>query len=70
MSLDALGGDDVERAAGQLLRWESHYGWTRRGDGWVSQWETALAHVVARMLPPDAPGRRVGPVHRSVSARP
>jgi hypothetical protein len=40
-----------ERAAGQLLRWESRYGWTRRGDGWVSQRETALAHVVASMLP-------------------
>lgn len=40
-----------ERAAGQLLRWESRGGWTRRGDGWVSQRETALAHVVAGMLP-------------------
>lgn len=40
-----------ERAAGQLLRWESPYGWTLRGDGWVGQRETPLAHVVARMLP-------------------
>lgn len=40
-----------ERAASQLLRWESRYGWTRRGDGWVSQRETALAHVIAGMLP-------------------
>jgi hypothetical protein len=40
-----------ERAAGQLLRWESPYSWTRRGDGWVSQRETALAQVAARMLP-------------------
>jgi hypothetical protein len=47
-----------ERAAGQLLRWESRYGWTRRGDGWVRQQETALAHVVAGMLPAaDAWGR-------------
>ncbi len=41
----------AETAAGQLLRWESRYGWTRRGDGWVSQQETALAHVVAGLLP-------------------
>lgn len=47
-----------ERAAGQLLRWESRYGWTRRGDGWVSERETALTHVVAGMLPAaDAWGR-------------
>src|SRR3954451_2519665 len=24
----------TESAAAQLLRWESRYGWTRRGDGW------------------------------------
>lgn len=40
-----------ERAAGHLLRWESRWGWTRRGEGWVSQRETALAEVVAGMLP-------------------
>jgi hypothetical protein len=40
-----------ERAASQLLRWESPYGWTRRGDGWVSQRETTLAKVVAGLLP-------------------
>lgn len=40
-----------ERAAGQLLRWESPYGWTLRGDGWVGQRETPLVQVVARMLP-------------------
>ena len=40
-----------ECAAGQLLRWESRFGWTRRGDGWVRQRETALAQVVAGMLP-------------------
>jgi len=47
----------AERTTVQLLRWESRYGWTRRGDGWVSQRETALAHVVARLLPvPDVWG--------------
>jgi hypothetical protein len=47
----------AERAAGQLLRWESRYGWTRRGDGWVSTRETTLAHVVAGLLPvPDVWG--------------
>lgn len=40
-----------ERAAGQLLRWESRSGWTRRGEGWVSARETSLAQVVAGMLP-------------------
>jgi len=39
-----------ERAASELIRWESPYGWTRRGDGWVSQRETSLADVVAKML--------------------
>jgi hypothetical protein len=42
-----------ERAAGQLVQWESRYGWTRRGDGWVSERETTLAHVIAGMLPGD-----------------
>ncbi len=40
-----------EQAAGQLLRWESRWGWTRRGDGWVSERETSLAQVVGGMLP-------------------
>jgi len=40
-----------ERAAGQLLRWESRWGWTRRGEGWVSERETTLAYVVSGMLP-------------------
>lgn len=44
-------GAFCERAAGQLLRWESRWGWTRRGDGWVSERETPLAQVVAGMLP-------------------
>jgi hypothetical protein len=40
-----------ERAAGQLLRWESPWGWTRRGDGRVRARETTLAEVVTGMLP-------------------
>jgi hypothetical protein len=42
-------------AAAQLVRWESRYGWTRRGFGKVSQKETSLTGVLAAMLPvPDA----------------
>ena len=41
----------AERAAPQLIRWESRYGWTRRGDGSVSETEVSLADVLARMLP-------------------
>ena len=40
----------AESAAAQLLRWESGYGWTRRGDGWVSARETSLARVLAELL--------------------
>ncbi len=40
-----------ERAAGDLLRWEARWGWTRYGDGWVSAREVPLAQVVAGMLP-------------------
>ena len=40
----------AESAAGQLLAWESAYGWTRSGEGWVSARETSLAHVVAGLL--------------------
>jgi hypothetical protein len=39
------------RAAPQLIRWESEYGWTRSGWGRVSEKETSLANVLARMLP-------------------
>lgn len=43
------------RAMPQLIRWESAYGWTRGGYGTVSEKETLLAEVLARMLPsPDA----------------
>jgi hypothetical protein len=45
----------AQGAAPQLIRWESPYGWTRSGWGRVSQQETQLASVLARMLPaPDA----------------
>jgi hypothetical protein len=46
--------DFAQRAAPQLLRWESRYGWTQ-GWGQVHQKETSLASVLARMLAaPDA----------------
>jgi hypothetical protein len=37
-------------AAPQLIRWEQEYGWTRSGWGRVSEKETTLATVLARML--------------------
>lgn len=40
----------AERAAPQLLRWESRHGWTRIGDGPVRERETTLAEVLARTL--------------------
>lgn len=40
----------AESAAGQLAAWESPYGWTRHGEGWVPARETSLAHVVAELL--------------------
>jgi hypothetical protein len=40
----------TEPAAAQLLRWESRYGWTRRGDGWVSAREASLATVLCELL--------------------
>lgn len=40
----------AEQACRQLLRWESGYGWTRRGDGWVAARETPLAHVAEELL--------------------
>jgi hypothetical protein len=44
----------VQRAASQLLRWESPYGWTH-GWGQVPEKEASLASVLARMLAaPDA----------------
>lgn len=38
------------RAAQQLIRWESRYGWTRSGDGKTSEKETSLTCVLASML--------------------
>ncbi len=38
------------RAAPQLIRWESRYGWTRSGWGRVSTKESSLASVLAGML--------------------
>lgn len=40
----------AERAAPQLIRWERQFGWTRTGWGRVSEKETSLAAVLARML--------------------
>jgi hypothetical protein len=40
----------AERAAPQLIRWESKYGWTRSGWDRVSEKESSLAQVLARML--------------------
>lgn len=48
-------GAFAQRAAPQLLRWESRYGWTTHGWGQVSEKETSLASVLTRMLAaPDA----------------
>lgn len=56
----------AERAAPQLIRWESRYGWTRSGCGRVSQQETSLASVLAQMLP--APDMWVGFTDRYLDA--
>ena len=40
----------ADRAAAQLVRWESRFGWTRSGWGQLSGKETALADVLTRML--------------------
>lgn len=40
----------AERAAPQLVRWESRFGWTRSGWGELSKKETSLASVLTRML--------------------
>lgn len=41
----------ADRAAPQLIRWESPYGWTRSGWGRVSEKETSLASLLGQMLP-------------------
>lgn len=33
-----------------LVRWESQYGWTRRGDGWVAERESKLASKLNAIL--------------------
>jgi hypothetical protein len=40
----------AQRVPEQLIRWEAHYGWTRRGYGQVPDRETALAVPLARLL--------------------
>ena len=40
----------AERAAPQMIRWESRYGWTRTGYGATSEKEASLAEVVAGIL--------------------
>lgn len=40
----------AEQATEQLVRWESPHGWTRSGWGKVSEKETTLAVVLARLL--------------------
>ena len=52
---DQLGfAEFARRAAPQLIRWESRYGWTRSGFGRIREKETSLASVLGRMLPaPD-----------------
>ncbi len=56
----------AQRAAPQLIRWESRYGWTRSGWGQVSHKETSLASVLAGMLP--APDMWVGFADRYLDA--
>ena len=41
----------ARRAAAQLLKWESPYGWTRTGFGSIRQKEQSLAAVVTPLLP-------------------
>jgi hypothetical protein len=40
----------ADRAAPQLVRWESRYGWTRSGWGQLSSRETSLASVLVGLL--------------------
>jgi hypothetical protein len=56
----------AERAAPQLVRWESRFGWTRSGWGQLSQKETSLAAVLTRML--QAPDMWTGFTERYLGA--
>jgi hypothetical protein len=51
-----LGLDEfTRRAMSQFIGWDARYGWTRTGYGRISEKETQLANVLARLLPtPDA----------------
>ncbi len=40
----------AERGAAQLVRWESAFGWTRYGEGWVAEREASLASTLADVL--------------------
>ena len=40
----------ARQAVAQLIRWESPYGWTVYGEGWVADRETTLASVLVQML--------------------
>jgi hypothetical protein len=40
----------AQRVPEQLIRWEADYGWTRRGYGQVSEKETSLGVLLARLL--------------------
>jgi hypothetical protein len=56
----------AQRAAPQLIRWESRHGWTRSGWGRVSEKETPLAGVLAQLL--VAPDMRIGFADRYLDA--
>jgi hypothetical protein len=56
----------AERAAPQLVRWESRFGWTRSGWGQLSQKETSLADVLTRLL--QAPDMWTGFAERYLDA--
>lgn len=40
----------ADQATRQLVRWESEYGWTRRGEGATAEKETSLTAVLEGML--------------------
>ena len=47
---DVHGAGFLGEAVNQLVRWESRYGWTRQGRGWVFGRERSLASVLAALL--------------------
>lgn len=40
----------VELAVAHVVHWEQSYGWTRGGEGWVSEREASLASTLAGFL--------------------